>query len=321
MKILITGGMGFVGGRLGVFLSENEHEIIIGTRRSLKSPDWLPVAKMVTIDWASDKSLNQACVGVDLVIHTAAMNNKECELDPIAAHNFNGLATSRLLTAAINNNIKTFLYFSTAHVYSNSFSGIFDENTLPTSSHPYSTSHLAGEKHILNAKSKKLINSVILRLSNAYGSPVTPDINCWMLLVNNLCKQATTTNKIRLSTHGDDQRSFITLSDVCAVVNLLIQKSDIQELPPLVNVCNKNSNTAYEMAILIQQRCEEVLGFVPEITRKNQDLSESITQLKLSSLHSLLFEKCISNNKEAEIDGLLRFCNMFFPNYNSQISK
>jgi UDP-glucose 4-epimerase len=321
MKILITGGMGFVGGRLGVFLSEHGHEIIIGTRRSLNSPNWLPEAKMVMIDWASDKSLNQACVDVDLVIHTAAMNDKECELDPVAAHNFNGLATSRLLTAAINNKVKTFLYFSSAHVYSDTYSGIIDENTLPTNAHPYATSHLDGETHVLNAKNKKLINSLILRLANAYGTPVTPDVNCWMLLVNSLCKQATTTKKLKLSTSGDNQRNFITLSDVCAVVNFFIQRSNSQELPPIVNICNKHSNTAYEMAILIQQRCEDVLGYSPEIIRKNQKFGEPIVPLKLSSLHSLLFNNLISNNKEVEIDNLLRFCNKFFLKNYSQVSK
>jgi UDP-glucose 4-epimerase len=276
---------------------------------------------MVIIDWASDKSLNQACRDVDLVIHTAAMNRKECELDPVAAHNFNGLATSKLLTAAINNEVKTFLYFSSAHVYSDTFSGIIDENTLPTNSHPYATSHLDGETHVLNAKNRKQINSVIFRLANAYGSPVRPDVNCWMLLVNNLCKQATTTNKLKLSTSGDNQRNFITLSDVCNVVNFFIQRSNSQELPPIVNVCNNYSNTAYEMAILIQQRCEYVLGYFPEIIRKNQKFGEPIVSLKLGSLHSLLFNNLISNNKEVEIDNLLRFCNKFFPKNYSQVSK
>ncbi len=321
MKILITGGTGFIGGRLGVFLSEYGHEIIIGTRRSLSSPNWLREANMVTIDWASDKSLNQACEDVDLVIHAAALNYRECELDPVAAHNFNGMATSKLLTAAINNEVKTFLYFSSAHVYSDTLSGIIDENTIPTNSHPYATSHLNGELHVLNAKNRKLINSVIFRLANAYGSPVRPDVNCWMLLVNNLCKQATTTNKLELFTSGDNQRNFITLSDVCTIINFFIQRSNNQELPPIVNVCNSHSNTVYEMAILIQQRCEYVFGYSPEIIRKNQKFGEHFVPLKLSSLYSLLFNNLISNNKEVEIDDLLRFCNKFFFKKYPQVSK
>ena len=39
MKILITGGMGYLGGRLASQLSENGHEIYLGTRKALKSLD------------------------------------------------------------------------------------------------------------------------------------------------------------------------------------------------------------------------------------------------------------------------------------------
>jgi len=312
MKILITGGLGFIGGRLGIHLSKNGHEIILGTRRYLSSPVWLPNAKIAVIDWESDESLRKACLGADLIIHTAGMNAKDCELNPVEAFNFNGLATYKLLTAAINCNVKTFFYISSAHVYSNPLQGVVDENMIPRNPHPYATSHLEGEKYVQEAKEKGLIHSTTLRLSNIYGTPTGPEVNCWMLLVNDLCRQAATFKQLRLTSSGLAQRNFITLSDVCAVISELIYISKSQTLPLVLNIGNTYSNTVHEMAISIQDRCKVVLGFSPEIILGSGDTVEVNKSLDFKSLYSYLFSNIIVNGRDTEIDELLNFCKKSF---------
>ena len=319
MKILITGGLGFIGGRLGIHLSKNSHEIVLGTRRNLNSPVWLPNVKMAVIDWESDESLIKACLGADLVIHAAGMNAKDCELDPEGALNFNARATAKLLAAAISSDVKTFFYLSSAHVYSNPLQGVINENTLPSNSHPYATSHLKGEMYAQKTKEKGLINSTVLRLSNAYGTPASPEVNCWMLLVNDLCMQAVTSKQLRLTTSGIAQRNFITLSDVCAVISELIHKSESQTLPLMLNIGNAYSSTVYEMAVLIQERCMEVLGFSPEIIFDSGDSDQVNESLDFKSLYSYLYKNSIINNRHKEIDELLNFCKKSFVNNGSRI--
>ena len=319
MKILITGGLGFIGGRLGIHLSKNSHEIVLGTRRNLNSPVWLPNVKMAVIDWESDESLIKACLGADLVIHAAGMNAKDCELDPEGALNFNARATAKLLAAAISSDVKTFFYLSSAHVYSNPLQGVINENTLPSNSHPYATSHLKGERYAQKTKEKGLINSTVLRLSNAYGTPASPEVNCWMLLVNDLCMQAVTSKQLRLTTSGIAQRNFITLSDVCAVISELIHKSESQTLPLMLNIGNAYSSTVYEMAVLIQERCMEVLGFSPEIIFDSGDSDQVNESLDFKSLYSYLYKNSIINNRHKEIDELLNFCKKSFVNNGSRI--
>ena len=316
MKILITGGLGFIGGRLGVHLSKNGHEVVLGSRRNTHSPAWLPNAKTVVTEWASADSLKKACLGADLVIHAAGMNAKDCQLDPIGALEFNGHKTCNLLEAAISASVKTFFYISTAHVYSNPLQGVIDENTLAINSHPYATSHLMGERAVNDAKAEGLINSVVLRLSNAYGAPASPETNCWMLLVNDLCVQAVTTKQLRLNTSGTAQRNFMTLSDVCTAINELMYKSESQILPPMLNICNAHSNTAHEMAIMVQDRCLEVLGYAPDIQLNNEHPSEVNNSLNLKSQYSYLYKGFMKNDWKAEIDELLFFCKKFsFKNY------
>ena len=314
MKILITGGLGFIGGRLGIHLFESGHEIILGTRKNINPPVWLPAASMKMMDWESDDSLNEACLDIDLVIHTAGMNASDCELNPVAALNFNGNATSKILIAAVNNGVKTFFYLSSAHVYSSPLQGLINENSIPTNPHPYATSHLEGEKHAREANNKGLINSTILRLSNTYGAPTSPDVNCWKLLVNDLCMQATISKQLKLSTSGKAQRNFVTLSDVCNVIKDLIYKSENKILPLTLNIGNTYSSTLYEMAVLVQSRCEVVLGFRPEIIVNNDNSSQVKTSFDFKSLYSNLFENEIKDHRNSEIDELINFFKIYFEN-------
>ena len=319
MKILITGGLGSIGGRLGIHLFKNGHEIALGTRKNLNPPVWLPAASMQMMDWESDDSLNESCSGIDLVIHAAGMNAIDCELNPVAALNFNGNATSKIISAAVNNDVKTFFYLSSAHVYSSPLQGLIDENTTPTNPHPYATSHLEGEKHVREAKDNGSINSTILRLSNTYGAPTSPDVNCWKLLVNDLCMQATISKQLKLSTSGKVQRNFVTLSDVCNVIKDLIYKSESKILPLMLNIGNTYSSTAYEMAVLVQSRCEVVLGFRPEIVVNSDNSSQENTSLDFKSLYSDLFQNQIKDDRNREIDELINFCKKYFQNNSSLI--
>ena len=106
---------------------------------------------------------------------------------------FNGVATKRLVEAASRAGVKKFIYLSTAHVYASPLVGTITEQTLPNNSHPYASSHLAGESAVLNADERGVIQGVVMRLSNAYGAPMHKGVNCWMLVVNDLCRQAVQT--------------------------------------------------------------------------------------------------------------------------------
>jgi UDP-glucose 4-epimerase len=85
MRILITGGFGFVGGRLAVHLAQVGHKIILGTRHSTASPEWLPHAEVAKIAWDDEVALERLCDGVDVIIHAAGMNAQDCATDPVAA--------------------------------------------------------------------------------------------------------------------------------------------------------------------------------------------------------------------------------------------
>ena len=65
MSILITGGFGFVGGRLAVHLAQAGYQIVLGSRNASSPPVWLPQAEVVQIVWEDDRTLVRCCDGVD----------------------------------------------------------------------------------------------------------------------------------------------------------------------------------------------------------------------------------------------------------------
>ena len=312
MRILITGGFGFVGGCLAVHLAQAGHQIILGTRHSIATPDWLPHAEVAKIVWDDETTLKHCCKDVDVIIHAAGMNAQDCAADPVAALTFNGLATARLVVAASQVNVKKFVYISTAHVYKSPLVGVITEETCPQNLHPYATSHLAGEHVILSAHARGELRSIVLRLSNAFGVPMHKDVNCWMLLVNDLCKQAVQTRKLVLQSSGLQHRDFIGLTEVCRITEKIID-SDWSRQANIFNVGAGVSQSAIEMAQLIQQRCAEVLGFTPVLQHKQSEVDERHPTLtyQTDNLNTLGLS-CKSQTNIVEIDRLLQFCQTTF---------
>ncbi|WP_419177007.1 SDR family oxidoreductase [Desulfosediminicola sp.] len=313
MRILITGGFGFIGGRLAVYLGSLGHDIVLSSREKFNPPSWLPKAVVTKVSWESDQELEKCCKGIEVVIHAAGMNAQDCALDPVAAISFNGVATSRLVSAASKMAVKRFIYLSTAHVYMNPLVGVITEDTCPRNMHPYATSNLAGEYSILGARQRCEIEGVVLRLSNVFGAPTHRNVNCWMLLVNDLCRQAVTTRNMVLLTNGQHQRDFIGMSQVCRVIEKFVFPQQAFRQIEIANIGSGVSQPVLDMAILVQQRCREVLGFEPLIERPIGASDESQPNLQYQSeVLPRLDVGSESQVSTTDIDELLRFCQSSF---------
>jgi len=306
--ILITGGFGFLGGRLGQYLSEN-YNVILGSRSDQNDPHWLSTVKTLKIGWDNETSLNDACHLVDIVIHASGLNAQECSSDPEKALLVNGVYTQNLVKAAINQSVKKIIYLSTAHVYSDNLLGVITEDTPTTNIHPYATSHVAGEEAILLAVRKKYIEGVVVRIANAFGSPVSKDVNCWMLLVNDLCKQAVVERSLTLNSDIKTVRDFVTIRDLCSVIELLIEDDNASNV---VNIgSGKAACTIGKMAAKIQSNCLNVLGFEPPIILKQKpSRDKNSLQFKSNYLDNVDFN--FTNDFDIEIRELIHFCKESF---------
>ncbi len=310
--------MGYVGGRLAVHLAQAGHQIVLGSRNASSPPVWLPQAEVLQIAWGDAGALEQSCDGVDVVIHAAGMNAQDCAADPAAALGFNGVATARLVAAACRAGVQRFIYLSTAHVYASPLVGAITEETCPRNMHPYATSHIAGEHAVLYANQHKQIRGFVLRMSNTFGAPMHEFVNCWMLLVNDLCRQAVETHKLVLQSSGLQQRDFIGMPEVCRVAEHLAVGLGESNQTGIFNVGAGMSQSVLQMAQLIQQRCAHVLGFKPKLQRVEGggDEQHPVLTYRADNLATLGFNLDTTVNI-AEIDSLLHFCNSTYPTIKS----
>lgn len=313
MNILITGGLGYIGGRLCQYLdNSSENDLRLLVRKNSIIPKWAQNRTMATGDVLDISSLKKACENIDTVIHLAALNEIDSAKNPLEALRVNGEGTLNLMNAAIINKVKRFIYFSTFHVYGLNASGNITEKILPLPVHPYAITHHVSEDFIRMATYKKELEGVILRLSNGFGYPAHARVNRWSLVVNNLCLQAVLNKKIILRTSGKQYRDFITLTDVSRCVDhiLTIDTSKLDREQCIYNLGGESSVTILGIAKLIKERCEEILDIYPEIVIGKDDPTNTVLEkpviYNIDKIKKTGF-RLISNVNE-ELDKTLLFC-------------
>lgn len=313
MRILITGGLGYVGGRIARSLDRSAgHFLRIATRRSgMERPTWLKSGEVVRLDLDRREDLRERCTAVDGVVHLAALNEIESADGPERALLVNSLGTLRLLEAAVAANVRRFIYFSTAHVYGAPLRGAITEKTVPRPSHPYAITHRAAEDWVLGAHDRRQIEGVVLRLSNSYGAPASPDVNRWTLVVNDLCRQAMATRKMVLRSSGLPQRDFIAMSDVCRAVQHVLSLDRGQLDDGLFNLGGECALSVIDMANRIADRCSVKFGFRPEIIRPEAMSNEKPDPIdyRIDKLKATGF--AVRGDMDLEIDETLQLCHEF----------
>lgn len=314
--ILITGGLGYLGGRIALALSVNRDYVIrLGTHRVVRDlPKWIKSNdfSVVHADVLLEDTLDTACQEVDYVIHLAALNEIECLANPNQAFLVNTLGTLKLINAAEHAGVQRIIYFSTIHIYGAPLSGTITEKTLPCPLHPYAITHRAAEDFIIAAHKEKRLTGIVVRLSNGFGAPTDPLINRWALVANDLCLQAVTQRKLILKSAGLQNRDFVTLTDIGrAAGHLLSIPSDTYD-DCIFNLGGENSIAIMGMAEIITRRCGDVLGYIPPIIRpepRGDEVSGKI-EYRIDKLKSTGFS-LVSNFNE-EIDATLKLCKRYF---------
>ena len=272
-------------------------------------PCWLPHGKVLKSEWESSVNLEDICRGIDVVIHLAGMNAQDSFSDPKKALECNAVATAGLLQAAIRQCVKRFVYLSTAHVYSSPLEGVITEQTCPTNTHPYASSHRAGEDVVRAAHQREEIEGIVIRLSNAYGAPTHKDVNCWMLLVNDLCRQAIINEELELYSSGTQYRNFITIEDMVRAILHIVDCPASKLGDGLFNLGAASPMKVIDVAELIAERCDITCGFKPPIKRPQETTQLNMPQPLDYRIDKLLDTGFIlKSERNKEIDATLKFC-------------
>jgi nucleoside-diphosphate-sugar epimerase len=170
MKVFLTGGTGYIGNRILHRLLDEEYEVHALCRNaSSRKLDSHQNLRWFDGDITDKKSINKAIQGCDAVIHSAAFA-RVYSRDRNTYHRQNVQATVNILDAAIANNVRRFVFTSTAGVLGPSNGSPLTEDhnrTLPFNNEYEFTKHEAEQK--IREYVKRGLDAVILNPARVYG--------------------------------------------------------------------------------------------------------------------------------------------------------
>ncbi len=173
MKILVTGGAGFIASHIAdAFINEGHSVTVVDNLSMGFEKNVNPKAKFVKAD-ICDKSLVELFEKekFDVVNHHAAqMDVRKSVADPTYDANTNIIGTINLLQHSIKTGVKKFMFASTGGaVYGDQSYFPADENHSTSPCSPYGISKLSVEKYLFFYKFQYDFNYTVLRYANIYG--------------------------------------------------------------------------------------------------------------------------------------------------------
>ncbi len=194
MRVLVTGGSGFLGKSISDFFSKNGHEVIVFDK--CEPQNLLDGQTYVKGDLFDNKSLDQALKNVDIVLHFAAQADIDySEENPEETLENNIHGTINLLKKVKDLNLKRFFFSSS--VYVNSKHGSF-----------YGVSKQCCEKIIEEYSRRYGLDFTILRYGSLYG-PNANEFNS----ISSIIQSALSSKSIERSGDGEEIREYVFIDD------------------------------------------------------------------------------------------------------------
>ncbi|NKQ38973.1 MAG: dTDP-glucose 4,6-dehydratase [Methanosarcinales archaeon] len=283
MKIIITGGAGFIGCNFVKMIVNKypDYEIKVldnlsysGSLKNLEG-----VSDKITFikgDITDKNDVENALKDVDAVIHFAAESHVDNSIEnPENFIKTNIFGTYTLLECARKNDINKFLHISTDETYGSIESGSFKETDMLDPASPYSASK-AGSDLLVNAYHTTYgLNTLITRSSNNFGPFQYPE-----KLIPVLIKNAIYDKPLPIYGDGLNIRDWIFVDDNCSGVDMVFHKGKIGEI---YNIGGGNEKTNLEITQLILKelgKSEELISFVKDRLGHDRRYSISISKIK-----------------------------------------
>lgn len=247
MKLLVTGGAGFIGSNFILYMMQQHpnYQIInmdaltyAGNLENLKSVQHHPNYSFVQADIADKPAVDAIFQqGIDVVVNFAAESHVDRSiLEPEIFVNTNVMGTQFLLDAAQKYGVTKFVQVSTDEVYGSlGETGLFSETTPLAPNSPYSASKAGGDLLVRAYHETFGLPVNITRCSNNYGPYQFPE-----KLIPLIISRALNDESLPVYGDGLNIRDWLYVEDHCSAIDLVIHQGKIGEV---YNIGGNNERT------------------------------------------------------------------------------
>ncbi len=254
MKILVTGGAGFIGSHLVDLLLSQNHQVVVLDNFSTGKLNNLPGAdralSIVNGDIRSCDTVEQAATGCDAIVHLAAVASVQASVDdPGGTHQVNLVGTLNLLEAAKKQGIRRFVYASSAAVYGDTRDLPVSETTQLKPLTPYAADKLAGEHYIEFYRRQYNLEPVIFRFFNIFGPRQDP-LSPYSGVISIFLQRALAHQAITVFGDGEQTRDFVDVADLVRLLEHAVTMAESVAEP--MNVGNAKQTSLNQLLAAIQ---------------------------------------------------------------------
>jgi len=287
MKILVTGGAGFIGSNFIRYQLENYDDQIInvdklsyaGNLDNLKAVENSPNYEFKKIDICNKEKIDQIMhQGIDYIVNFAAESHVDRSIeDPSVFVKTNIEGTQNLLDLALKFGVKRFVQISTDEVYGSlGPEGKFKEDSPLNPSSPYAASKAAADLLVKSYAKTYELPVNITRSSNNFGPYQYPEKLIPLFIINALQNE-----KLPLYGDGSNIRDWIYVKDHCRAIDLVMRRGDSGEIYN-IGANNEKSNLEITQKILsLLSKSELLIKHVED--RKGHDYRYAVDTSKIKN--------------------------------------
>ena len=218
-RILITGGLGFIGSHIVDELLRMEKEVYVlddlstGNMNNLHSNKNNPLLHILDGDISKIDHIKKRISNIDVVLHQAAIASvTKSIINPELVFNSNLRSTINVLDYCLKTNVKRIIFASSSAVYGNTVEEILTEKLPCKPSSPYGASKLAAEGYLNAYWETYGLESISLRYFNVYGPRQSNNEYSGVItiFINNLLKN----EHPIIYGDGNQMRDFVNIQDI-----------------------------------------------------------------------------------------------------------
>ncbi len=280
MKVLITGGAGFIGSHLAEELVHQKYNVTVLDNLSSGNLKNLQLIKkkikFIKCDISKNKNLTRLLQNVDYVFHLEGLIEvAESFKNPKKYYKVNVAGTLNLLKALHKTKVKKFIYAASASCYKDSKKKVSESSIVEILS-PYALTKWLGEMLVMQWVKMHNLRAISLRFFNIYG-PRAKSSGSYSSVINVFIKQKLTKKPYTIVGDGKQTRSFVHISDV---VNAMIGAAKSKLSGEIFNIGAEKSVQIKEIASVLKGKKIYIAKRSGELKYSSADIRKAKRLLK-----------------------------------------